>query len=81
MATFEAKQKGMDHSQKLENSVYSVSIRNKFRQLFPIITIVLGVLFLLSGLGLGIPYVSPNNLRLSLQPARDCNRYKNFLVF
>ena len=73
MATFEANENVIDHSQKLVNSVFSVSIRNKFQQLVPIITIVLGVLFLLSGLGLGIPYVSPNNLNLSFQPAPDCN--------
>ena len=73
MATFEANENFIDHSQKLENSFFSVSIRNKFQQLIPIITIVLGVLFLLSGSGPGIPYVSPNKLNLSFQPARDCN--------
>ena len=81
MATFEGNENITDHSQKLENSFFSVSIRNKFQQLIPIITIFVGILFLLRGLGLGIPYVSPNNLSLSLQPAPDCNRYKNFLMF
>ena len=72
MAIFEANENVIDHSQKLVNSVFSVSIRNKFQHLIPIITFVIGAFFW-RGLGPGIPYVSPNNLSLSLQPARDCN--------
>lgn len=35
------------------------SIKNKFRKLIPVFVVIIGVLFIIRGLGLGIPYVSP----------------------
>lgn len=37
----------------------SVSVRNKFRQFVPIMIVIVGILFILRGLDLGIPYISP----------------------
>ncbi len=35
------------------------SIKSKFRKLIPVFVVIIGVLFIVRGLGLGIPYVSP----------------------
>lgn len=35
------------------------SMKNKFRKLIPVFVVIIGVLFIVRGLGLGIPYVSP----------------------
>ncbi|GLU42810.1 sulfite exporter TauE/SafE family protein [Allomuricauda sp. NBRC 101325] len=35
------------------------SIKNKFRKLIPVFVVIIGALFIVRGLGLGIPYVSP----------------------
>lgn len=40
-------------------SVVSVAIRNKIRKFFPILIITIGLLFILRGLNLNIPYISP----------------------
>lgn len=37
-----------------------LQLRNKIRWLFPIATILLATLFILRGMSLGIPYISPN---------------------
>lgn len=37
----------------------SNSIRNKVQRLIPVFVVIIGVLFIIRGLGLGIPYVSP----------------------
>lgn len=39
--------------------LFSISLRNKMRQLIPVVIAVMGVLLLLRGLNLGIPYISP----------------------
>ena len=36
-----------------------VSVRNKIQKAIPIFVIIIGLLFVLRGMGLGIPYVSP----------------------
>mgnify|MGYP001819177843 CR=1 FL=1 len=41
-----------------------VSVRNKIQKAIPIFVIVIGLLFILRGLGLGIPYVSPADTKL-----------------
>jgi uncharacterized protein len=37
----------------------SISVKNKFRRFVPIMIIIIGLLFILRGLDLGIPYISP----------------------
>src|SRR5699024_2937069 len=36
-----------------------VQARQKIRQLIPVLVILIGILFILRGIGLGIPYISP----------------------
>ncbi len=47
-----------------------VSVRNKIQKAIPIFVIIIGLLFIVRGLGLGIPYVSPtdNQLLISNNP-------------
>ncbi len=54
----------------LMGNFLKVSLRNKIQKAIPIFVIVIGLLFILRGLGLGIPYVSPsdNNLLLKNNP-------------
>jgi sulfite exporter TauE/SafE len=47
----------------------SVSLRTKFQKIIPVFVIIIGLLFILRGLGLGIPYFSPSDVKL--QPVSD----------
>tara|TARA_R110002049_G_scaffold309129_2_gene517419 strand:- start:368 stop:1069 length:702 start_codon:yes stop_codon:yes gene_type:complete len=47
--------------------------RKKVQQLIPVFVIVIGVLFILRGLGLGIPYVSPKPVVEMVSTAVECN--------
>lgn len=42
----------------------SVSIRNKINNLFPALIVIIGILFILRGLNLGIPYLSPKEEKI-----------------
>ena len=55
------------------NSIMTVSFRNKIQKLIPYVGVVIGVLFILRGLGLGIPYVSPANISLFVQETPNCH--------
>jgi len=54
-----------------------VSIRNKIQKAIPIFVVLIGLLFILRGLGLGIKYISPPNhkLQISLKPIMKQNAY------
>lgn len=41
-----------------------VSVRNKIQKAIPIFVIVIGVLFIIRGMGMGIPYISPSDAQL-----------------
>jgi len=41
-----------------------LSLRNKIQKVIPVFVIIIGLLFILRGLGLGIPYVSPSDTKL-----------------
>ena len=47
-------------------NILQVSLRNKIQKVIPIIVVIIGVLFILRGLGLGIPYISPSDTKLIL---------------
>ncbi|REE81879.1 hypothetical protein BX611_1420 [Lutibacter oceani] len=51
----------------------NLSIRNKIQKAIPVFVVIIGLLFILRGLGLGIPYISPSDakLQISNNPA-DC---------
>jgi sulfite exporter TauE/SafE len=55
------------------NSLLTVSVRNKIQKIVPIVGVIIGVLFILRGLGLGIPYVSPSNMNLFIQEKANCH--------
>ncbi|NDV15699.1 sulfite exporter TauE/SafE family protein [Muricauda sp. TY007] len=39
--------------------MFSTSIKSKIQKLIPVFVVIIGILFIVRGLGLGIPYVSP----------------------
>lgn len=43
-----------------------VSIRNKIQKAIPVFVVIIGLLFILRGLGLGIPYISPSDAKLQV---------------
>jgi len=58
---------GISWSKKL----WSVSLRQKLNKAIPVFTIMIGLLFILRGLNLGIPYISPKVVK---QEVQDCCR-------
>ena len=59
----------------LEN-ILSITIRTKIQKTIPAFVILIGVLFILLGLGLGIPYISPSDAKLTI-----CNNSGNVLLY
>ncbi|MFM2367761.1 MAG: hypothetical protein RL619_57 [Bacteroidota bacterium] len=55
------------------NSFLTVPIRNSIQKAIPYVAVVIGVLFILRGLGLGIPYISPSNMSLFVQANPNCH--------
>ena len=55
------------------NSIMTVSFRNKIQKAIPYVGVIIGILFILRGLGLGIPYVSPANMSLFVQETPNCH--------
>ena len=55
----------------LAGNVVSLKFRNKIRRLIPVFIVVIGLLFILRGLNLGIPYLSPQIEKHSLK-AKCC---------
>jgi len=49
------------------------SIRQRIQKMIPIFVVLIGVLFILRGLGLGIPYLSPAPVYDIATAAMDCN--------
>lgn len=48
-------------------------IRNQIQKMIPYFVVVIGILFILRGLGIGIPYVSPANMSLFVQENPNCH--------
>ncbi|MFH6996921.1 sulfite exporter TauE/SafE family protein [Flavobacterium sp. FlaQc-57] len=55
------------------NSLIRLPFRNKIQKAIPYVAVIIGVLFILRGLGLGIPYISPSNMSLFVQSAPNCH--------
>jgi uncharacterized protein len=55
------------------NSFMTLSFRNKVQKAIPYVGVAIGVLFILRGLGLGIPYISPANASLFVQETPNCH--------
>lgn len=55
------------------NSLIRLPFRNKIQKVIPYVAVIIGVLFILRGLGLGIPYISPSNMSLFVQATPNCH--------
>jgi sulfite exporter TauE/SafE len=44
----------------------NLAIRKKIQKAIPIFVVIIGILFILRGLGLGIPYISPSDAKLQI---------------
>lgn len=55
------------------NSLLTLPIRNKVQKIIPYVAVVIAVLFILRGLGLGIPYISPSHISLFVQADPNCH--------
>ena len=47
-------------------NIFSLNIRAKIQKAIPVFVIVIGLLFILRGMGLGIPYISPKDVNLEI---------------
>lgn len=43
-----------------------ISVRNKIQKAIPVAVVIIGLLFILRGMGLGIPYLSPPDVKLQI---------------
>ena len=55
------------------NSFLTIPIRNKIQKIIPYAVVIIGTLFILRGLGLGIPYISPSDMSLFVQSTPTCH--------
>ncbi|UJH90839.1 sulfite exporter TauE/SafE family protein [Antarcticibacterium sp. 1MA-6-2] len=55
------------------SNLLSNSLRLKMRKLVPVFIIIIGSLFILRGLGLGIPYVSPQPVNQQVTATLNCH--------
>jgi sulfite exporter TauE/SafE len=51
----------------------SIPFRNKFQRIIPFVTVLVGILFVVRGMGLNIAYISPSNMHLFIQTAPNCH--------
>ncbi len=55
------------------NSFLTIPVRNKIQKFIPYVAVIIGILFIFRGLGLGIPYLSPSDMSLFVQPTPNCH--------
>ena len=55
------------------SNIFSLSFRKTIQNMIPIVAIIIGILFIIRGLGLDIPYLSPSNLSLFVQSEAKCH--------
>lgn len=51
----------------------SVNVRSKIRKTVPAFVIIIGLLFILRGMGLGIPYLSPTEIEPEITASHSCH--------
>lgn len=54
------------------NSFIKPNFRNKIQTVIPYVAVFIGCLFILRGLGLGIPFISPSNMSLFITENPNC---------
>lgn len=47
-------------------NILSISVRSKIQKAIPLFVVMIGILFILRGMGLGIPYISPSDASLTI---------------
>lgn len=57
----------------LISNFITVPVRNRIQQFIPVFVIAIGALFIMRGMGLDIPYISPNTTSLIVQANPDCH--------
>lgn len=55
------------------HSLIKLPFRNKIQKAIPYVAIIIGVLFILRGLALDIPYISPSQVSLFVQSTPNCH--------
>jgi sulfite exporter TauE/SafE len=55
------------------NSISTISFRKRIQKIIPFVGVLIGILFILRGLGIGIPYISPSNISLLVQTKPNCH--------
>jgi sulfite exporter TauE/SafE len=65
----------------LAGNVLSLAVRNKINKLIPVLVVVVGLLFILRGLSLGIPYLSPPKQKIEQKFEKSLETEKAELVF
>lgn len=55
------------------SNVLSFSLRGTLQKIIPVVAVVIGMLFIIRGLGLDIPYLSPSNMSLFVQSEANCH--------
>lgn len=55
------------------SSLLSMPFRSQLQKAVPIVTVVIGVLFVLRGMGLDIAYISPSTMNLFVQANANCH--------
>lgn len=56
----------------LAGSMVSNALRNRLRKIIPVFIVILGLLFIVRGMNLGIPYVSPRINKTAEMTTMDC---------
>ena len=57
------------------SNVLTVPMRNKMQKAIPFVAVFIGMLFILRGMGLGIPFISPGNISLFVQSTPNCGTH------
>jgi sulfite exporter TauE/SafE len=55
------------------SGLISFSLRGTIQKAIPLVAVIIGMLFIVRGLGLDIPYLSPGNMSLFVQPEANCH--------
>ena len=61
----------------LIGNTISINLRKKLSKLVPITIVIIGLLFVLRGLGLGIPYISPPDKKLKVPDKQEMHDKKS----
>ena len=55
------------------SNLLSIPIRSKLQKIIPVVAVFIGVLFIIRGLGLNIPYLSPSDMSLFVKANATCH--------